>query len=104
MLNLQQQLKVNVIRAGKAVGARVEEQVTEMDWEDSFVDSFSINPSNVFPPSSSLSIKRKRGQEDQQDDSEPSPKRVRIKEDVHKFRIPVTLSWSNRDIKHVQKN
>ena len=104
MLNLQQQLKVNVIRAGKPVGARVEEQVTEMDWEDSFVDSFSINPSNVFPPSSSLSIKRKRGQEDQQDDSEPSAKRVRIKEDVHKFRIPVTLSWSNRDIKHVQKN
>ena len=91
MPNLHQQPKVNVVRAGKLVGARVEEQVTEMDWEDSFVDSFSVNSSNVFPSSSSLSIKRKRGQEDQQDDSEPSEKRVSIKEDGHKFRIPVTL-------------
>ena len=97
MSNLHQQPKVNVIRAGKLVGAIVEEKVTEMDWEDSFIDSFSVNSSNVFPSSSSLSIKRKRGQDDQQDDSEPSEKRVRIKEDGHKFRIPVTLSWSNRD-------
>ena len=44
MSNLHQQPKVNVIRAGKQGGARVEEQVTEMDWEDSFVDSFSVNP------------------------------------------------------------
>ena len=97
MSNLHQQRKVNVIRAGKPVGAKVEEQVTEMDWEDSFVDSFSVNSSNVFPSSSSLSIKRKPGQEDQEDESEPSEKKVRIKEDRHKFRIPVTLSWSNRD-------
>ena len=97
MSNLHQQLKVTVVRAGKPVGARIEEQVTEMDWEDSFVDSFSVNPSNVFPSSSSLSIKRKRAQEDQQDDSEPSEKGVRIKEKGHKFRILVTLSWSNRD-------
>ena len=103
MSNLHQQPTVNVIRAGKPVGAKVEEQVTEMDWEDSFVDSFSVNSSNVFPSSSSLSIKRKRGQEDQQDDSEPSEKRVRIKEDGHKFRIPVTLSWSDRDAKACTK-
>ena len=57
MSNLHQQPKVNVVRAGKQVGARVEEPVTEMDWEDSFVDSFSVNPSNAFPSSSSLSIK-----------------------------------------------
>ena len=57
MSNVHQQLKVNVVRAGKPVGARVEEQVTEMDWEDSFVDSFSVNPSNILPSSSSLSIK-----------------------------------------------
>ena len=68
MSNLHEQPKVNVVRAGKPVGARVEEQMTEMDWEDSFVDSFSVNPFNVFPSSSSLSIKRKRGQGDQQDD------------------------------------
>ena len=97
MSNLHQQPKVNVIRAGKPVGAIVEETVTEMDWEDSFIDSFSVNSSNVFPSSSSLSIKRKRVQNDQQGDSEPSEKRVRIKEDGNKFRIPVTLSWSNRD-------
>ena len=97
MSNLHQQPKVNVIRAGKPVGAIVEEQVTEMDWEDSFIDSFSVNSSNIFRLSASLSIKRKRGHDDQQDDSEPSEKRVRIKEDGHKFRIPVTLSWSNRD-------
>ena len=103
MSNLHQQPKVNVVRAGKPVGARVEEQVTEMDWEDSFVDSFSVNPSNVFPSSSSLSIKRKRGQEDQQDDSEPSEKRVRIKEDGHKFRIPVTLSSSAKKISVVTR-
>ena len=103
MSNLHQQLKVNVIRAGKPVGAKAEEQVTEMDWEDSFVDSFSVNSSNVFPSSSSLSIKRKRSQEDQEDESEPSEKRVRIKEDGHKFRIPVTLSWSDRDNKACTK-
>ena len=97
MSNLYQQLKANVIRAGKPVVARVEEQVTEMDWEDSFVDSLSVNSFNVFPLSSSLSIKRKRGQEDQQDDLKHSEKRVRINEDGHKFRIPVTLSWSNGD-------
>ena len=56
MLNLHQQPRVNVIRAGKPVGPIVEEQVTEMDWEDSFVDSFSVNCSNVFPSSSCLSI------------------------------------------------
>ena len=59
MSNLHQQPKVHVVRAGKPVGARVEEQVTEMDCADSFVDSFSVNHSNVFPSSSSLSIKRK---------------------------------------------
>ena len=68
MSNLHQQPKVNVIWAGKLVGARVEVQKTEMDWEDSFVDSFSVNSSNVFPSLSSLSIKRKRGQYNQQDD------------------------------------
>ena len=31
--------------------------LTEMHWEDSFVDSFSVNSSNVFPSSSSLAIK-----------------------------------------------
>ena len=104
MSNLHQQPKVNVIWAGKLVGARVEVQMTEMDWEDCFVDSFSVNSSNVFPSSSSLSIKRKRGQEDQQDDSEPSENRVtRIQEDGHKFRIPVTLSWSDRDSKACTK-
>ena len=103
MSNLPQQLKVNVLRARKPVGARVEEQLTEMDWEDSFVDSFSVNPSNVFPSSSSLPIKQKRGQEDQQDNSKPSEKTVRIKEDGHKFRIPVTLSWSDRDSKACTK-
>ena len=97
MSNLHQQQKVNVIRARKPVDARVEEQVIEMDWEDSCIDSFSVNSSNVFPSSSSFPIKRKRGPDDQQDDPEPSEKRVRIKEDGHKFRIPVTLSWSNRD-------
>ena len=71
--------------------------MTEMDWEDSFVDSFSVNSSNVFPSSASLSIKRKRGQDDQQDDSEPSEESVRINEDRHKFRIPIAFSWSNRD-------
>ena len=104
MSNLHQQPKVNVIRVGKPVGARVEEQVTEMDWEDSFVDSFCVNPSNVFPSSSSLSIKRKQGQEDQQDDSDPSKKRIRIKEDGNKFRIPVTSSWSDRDSKACTKD
>ena len=104
MSNLHQQPKVNVIRAGKPVGARVEEQVTEMDWEDSFGDSFSVNPSNVFPSSSSLSIKRKQGQDDQQEDSDPAKKRIRIKEDGHKFRIPVTLSWSDRDSKACTKD
>ena len=103
MSNLHQQPKVNVVRAGKPVVATVEEQMTEMDWEDSFIDRFSVNPSNVFPSSFSLSIKRKRGQEDQQDDSEPSEKRVRIKEDGHKFRFPVTLSWSDRDSKACTK-
>ena len=97
MSNLHQQPKVNVVRAGKPVGARVEEQRTEMDWEDSFVDSFSVNCSNVLSSLSSLSIKRKRVQEDRQDELEPSKKRVSINEDGHKFRIPVTLSWSNRD-------
>ena len=57
MSNLHQEPKVNVVRARKPVGARVEEQVTEMDWEDSFVDSFSVNPSNILPSASSLSIK-----------------------------------------------
>ena len=104
MSNLHQQPNVSVIRAGKPVGASVEEQVTEMDWEDFFVDSFSVNPSNVFPSSSSLSIKRKQGQEDQQDDSDPSKKRIRIKEDGNKFRIPVTSSWSDRDSKACTKD
>ena len=103
MSNLHQQGKVNVGRAGKPVSAKVEEQVIEMDWEDSCVDSFSVNPSHVVPSSSSLSIKRKRSPEDQQDDSEPSGKRVGIKEDGHKFRIPVTLSWSDRDSKACTK-
>ena len=49
MSNLHQQPKVTIIWARKLVGAKVEEQVTEMDWEDSFVDSFSVNSSNVFP-------------------------------------------------------
>ena len=97
MSNLHQQPKVNVIRAGKSIDISVEEQVTEMDWEDSFVDSISANSPNVFPLSSSLSIKRKLSQEDTQDESEPSDKRVRINEDGHKCRIPVALSWSNRD-------
>ena len=39
------------------MGAKVEEQMTEMAWEDSFVDSFSVNSSNVFPSSYSLAIK-----------------------------------------------
>ena len=57
MSKLHQQPKVNVVRAGKPVGAKVEEQVTEMDWEDSFFNSFSVNSSKVFLSSSSLSIK-----------------------------------------------
>ena len=103
MSNLHQQGKVNVGRAGKPVSAKVEEQVIEMDWEDSCVDSFSVNPSHVVPSSSSLSIKRNEGQEDQQDDSKPFEKRVRIKEDGHELRIPVTLQWSNRDSKACTK-
>ena len=57
MSKLHQQPKVNVVRAGNPVGAKVEEQVTEMDWEDSFFNSFSVNSSKVFLSSSSLSIK-----------------------------------------------
>ena len=57
MSKLHQQPKVNVVRAGKPVVAKVEEQVTEMDWEDSFFNSFSVNSSKVFLSSSSLSIK-----------------------------------------------
>ena len=63
MSNLHEQWVVNIVQAGKPVGAKVEEQMTEMDWEDSFVNSFSVNSSNVFPSSSSLTIKWKRGQE-----------------------------------------
>ena len=74
MSNLYKQPKVNVIRAGKPVGARVEEQVREMEWEDSLVDSFYVNSSNVCPSSSPVSIKRKRGQEIAQDESDPSEK------------------------------
>ena len=33
----------------------------------------------------------------------PQGKRVRIKEDGHKCRIPVTLSWSDRDSKACTK-
>ena len=97
MSNLHPQRTVNIIRTGKPVSAKVEKQVTEMDWKDYFVHSFAVNSSNVFSASPSLSIKRKRGHEDQQDKSEPSEKRVRINEEGHKFRVPVTLSWSNRD-------
>jgi hypothetical protein len=101
---------VNVIRAGKSVGS----WINEMDWEDSpsVAGGFPLSRSDSYVHSidvisnmSSLSLGSKRRMEDS--DIEVSGKKVKLLEETMeektlakggmKFRIPIVISWFNRD-------